>query len=71
MPKKSSSRIHASTEHHLRFSASAAVPEPYATENGKIRKIRSVTDIDWGRPLGSVYGKQVPVRDADIASPLW
>ena len=31
-------------------SASAAVPEPYVTENGKIRKIRSVTDIDWGRP---------------------
>ena len=32
-------------------SASAVVQEPYVTENGKIRKIRSVTDIDWGRPL--------------------
>ena len=32
-------------------SASAAVQEPYMTENGKFRKIRSVTDIDWRRPL--------------------
>ena len=32
-------------------SASAAVQEPYVTENGKFRKIRSVTDIDWRRPL--------------------
>ena len=32
-------------------SASAAVPEPYVTENGKIRKVRSVTDIDWGDAL--------------------
>ena len=32
-------------------SASAAVQEPYVTENGKYRKIRSVTDIDWRRPL--------------------
>ena len=32
-------------------SASAAVQEPYVTEHGKFKKIRSVTDIDWGRPL--------------------
>ena len=32
-------------------SAPAAVPEPNVTENGKYRTIRSVTDIDWSRPL--------------------
>ena len=32
-------------------SAPAAVQEPYVTENGKYRTIRSVTDIDWSRPL--------------------
>ena len=32
-------------------SAPAAVLEPYVTENGKYRTIRSVTDIDWSRPL--------------------
>ena len=32
-------------------SAQAAVPEPYVTENGKYRTIRSVADIDWSRPL--------------------
>ena len=32
-------------------SAPAAVQDPYVTENGKYRKIRSVTDIDWSRPL--------------------
>ena len=32
-------------------SAPAAVQEPYVTETGKYRKIRSVTDIDWSRPL--------------------
>ena len=31
--------------------ASAVVQEPYVTENGKIRKVRSVTDIDWKYPL--------------------
>ena len=43
-------------QHHLRLrrclhSASAVVQEPYVTENGKIRKVRSVTDIDWKYPL--------------------
>ena len=32
-------------------SAPAAVQEPYVAENGKIRIIRSVTDIDWQYPL--------------------
>ena len=31
--------------------ASAAVQEPCVTENGKILKVRSVTDIDWQYPL--------------------
>ena len=31
--------------------ASAAAPESYVTESGKIRKVRSVTDIKWGIPL--------------------
>ena len=31
--------------------ASAVVQEPCVTEGGKIRKVRSVTDIDWARPL--------------------
>ena len=31
--------------------ASAVVQEPYVTENGKIRKVRSVTNIDWKYPL--------------------
>ena len=35
----------------LSTSAPAAVQEPYVTENGKYRTIRSVTDIDWSRPL--------------------
>ena len=31
--------------------ASAVVQEPHVTDDGKIIKVRSVTDIDWARPL--------------------